>query len=138
MFWQAIAAGANGLVPYAFHGMRKNLKGADYEQAMGDVKAVMASVKRREAVILSDPGPSATTDAAHLLCRTWTTVGGETWLLLSNANRAKVTATVKLGASFREAAPEAGVSAALASPTELSVEMSPLASGFVRLTRLPL
>ena len=133
MFWQAIAAGANGLVPYAFHGMRKNLKGADYDKAMGDVKAVMASVKRREAIILSDPGPSATADATNLLCRTWTTADGETWLLLSNANRAKVTATVKLGSSFREAAPEAGVSAMLTSPAVLSVELPPLASGFVRL-----
>ena len=133
MFWQAIAAGANGLVPYAFHGMRKNLKGADYDKAMGDVKAVMASVKQREAIILSDPGPSATTDAAHLLCRTWKTADGETWLLLSNANRAQVTATVKLGTPLREAAPEAGVSATLASPDVLLVELAPLASGFVRL-----
>ena len=133
MFWQAIAAGANGLVPYAFHAMQKNLKGADYDKAMGDVKAVMASVKRREAIILSDPGPSATADATNLLCRTWTTANGETWLLLSNASRAKVTATVKLGASFREAVPEAGVSATLTSPGVLSVELPPLASGFVRL-----
>ena len=136
MFWQAIAAGANGLVPYAFHGMRKNLKGADYDKAMGDVKAVMASVKRREAIILSDPGPSATTDAAHLLCRTWTTASGETWLLLSNANRAKVTATVKLGASFRAAVPEPGVTATFTAPAVLSVELAPLASGFVRLQLL--
>ena len=136
MFWQAIAAGANGLVPYAFHGMRKNLKGADYDKAMGDVKAVMASVKRREAIILSDPGPSATTDAAHLLCRTWTTASGETWLLLSNANRARATATVKLGASFRAAVPEPGVTATLTAPAVLSVELAPLASGFVRLQLL--
>jgi len=47
--------------------------------------------------------------------------------------RTKVTATVKLGASFREAAPEAGVSATLASPAVLSAELPPLASGFVRL-----
>ena len=133
MFWQAIAAGANGLVPYAFHLMQRLLKGADYDKAMGDVKAVMASVKRREAIILSAPGPSATADATNLLCRTWTTPNGKTWLLLSNANRAQVTAKVRLGASFRAAVPEPGVTATLTSPAVLSVDFPPLASGFVRL-----
>ena len=135
MFWQESAAGAYVLVPYAFHGMRKNLKGAEYDKAMGDVKAVMTSVKRREAIILSDPGPSATADVPNLLCRTWTTADGETWLLLSNANRARLATTVKLGTSFRTAAPEEGVSATLTAPAVLSVELAPLASGFVRLVQ---
>ena len=133
MFWQAIAAGANGLVPYAFHAMQKDLKGAEYDKAMGDVFAVMSAVKRREALILSDPGPSATTEAKNLLCRTWTTCCGAKWILLSNANRTGLTATVKLGESFREAVPEVGVSAKLSAADVLTVELGPLASGFVKL-----
>ncbi|MBR4654425.1 MAG: hypothetical protein IKO72_13785 [Kiritimatiellae bacterium] len=133
MFWQAIAAGANGLVPYAFHAMQKDLKGAEYDKAMGDVFAVMSAVKRREALILSDPGPSVTTEAKNLLCRTWTTCCGAKWILLSNANRTGLTATVKLGESFREAVPEAGVSAKLSAADVLTVELGPLASGFVKL-----
>lgn len=133
MFWQAIAAGANGLVPYAFHAIQKNLNGAAFEQAMNEVVAVMSAVKRRESLILSDPGPSAVTDAKNVFCRTWTAKTGERWLLLSNANRERISATVTLGEKFSNAQAEDGIMAALTAPDVLAVELAPLASGFVKL-----
>jgi len=133
MFWQAIAAGANGLVPYAFHSMCKFMDEAEFDKAMADVVAVMSAVKRRESVILSDPGPSAVTDAKNLFCRTWTSKTGERWLLLSNANRERISSTVTLGEKFANAQSEDGVAAALTAPNTLSVKLDPLASGFVRL-----
>lgn len=133
MFWQAIAAGANGLIPYAFHSMCKFMDGAEFDKAMADVVAVMSAVKRREDVILSDPGPSAVTDSKNLFCRTWTSKTGERWLLLSNANRERISATVTLGEKFANAQSEDGVAAVLTAPNTLSVKLDPLASGFVRL-----
>ena len=133
MFWQAIAAGANGLIPYAFHAIQKNLKGADFEQAMNDVVAVMSAIKRHESVILSDPGSSAITGAKNLFCRTWRTKNGECWLLLSNANRSRISATVNLGEVFAGLHAEDSVKVELSASNVLSVEMEPLSSGFVRL-----
>ena len=133
MFWQAIAAGANGLIPYAFHAIQKNMKGAELNKAMNDVLAVMSAIKRRESVLLSDPGPSATTGAKNLFCRTWTAANGERWLLLSNANRERISATVRLGETFAAARAEDGIVAALSEPNALSVDLGPLGSCFVRL-----
>ena len=134
MYWQAIAAGSNGLVPYAFHSMCKFMDEKEFDKAMGDVVAVMSAIKRRETVILSDPGPSAKTDAKNLFCRTWTAANGERWILLSNANRERISATVKLGDGFVGVVTDDGVVATLTAPDTLSVELGPLASGFARLT----
>lgn len=133
MFWQAIAAGANGLMPYAYHVMQRSLKDAEFDNAMNDVVAVMSAVKRRESVVLSDPGPSAVPDAKNLFCRTWRTKNGECWLLLSNANRFLISAIVKLGEKFAVANGENGIVAKLSAPDSLVVELAPLASGFVKL-----
>ena len=133
MFWQAIAAGANGLMPYAYHVMQRSLKDAEFDNAMNDVVAVMSAVKRRESVVLSDPGPSAAPDAKNLFCRTWRTKNGECWLLLSNANRFLISAIVKLGEKFAVANGENGIVAKLSAPDSLVVELAPLASGFVKL-----
>ena len=133
MFWQAIAAGANGLMPYAYHVMQRSLKDAEFDNAMNDVVAVMSAVKRRESVVLSDPGPSAAPDAKNLFCRTWRTKNGECWLLLSNANRFLISGIVKLGEKFAVANGENGIVAKLSAPDSLVVELAPLASGFVKL-----
>ncbi len=133
MFWQAIAAGANGLIPYAFHAIQKNLKGAEFEKAMNDVVAVMSAVKRRVSLILSDPGPSAVSEAKNLFCRTWRTKNDECWLLISNANRERISATVKFGEEFAAARAEDGIVAALSATDVLSVKLESLVSGFVRL-----
>jgi len=133
MFWQAIAAGANGLVPYAFHSMCKFMDGAEFDKAMADVVDVMSAIKRRESVILSDPGPSAKTDTENVFCRTWIAANGERWMLLSNANRERIPTTVTLGEKFANARSEDGIAAALSAPNLLSAKLEPLASGFVRL-----
>ena len=95
--------------------------------------AVMSAIKRRESVLISDPGPSATTGAKNLFCRTWTAANGERWLLLSNANRERISATVRLGETFAAARAEDGIVAALSEPNALSVNLEPLESGFVKL-----
>ena len=109
------------------------MDGAEFDKAMADVVDVMSAIKRRESVILSDPGPSAVTDSKNLFCRTWTSKTGELWLLLSNANRERVSATVTLGEEFIAVRAEDGVDAALFAPNVLSVKLDALASGFVRL-----
>ena len=113
--------------------MCKFMDGAEFDKAMADVVDVMSAIKRRESVILSDPGPSAVTDSKNLFCRTWTSKTGELWLLLSNANRERVSATVTLGEEFIAVRAEDGVDAALFAPNVLSVKLDALASGFVRL-----
>ena len=135
MFWQAIAAGANGLMPYAYHAMLKNLAPEEFDKAMDDVVSVMRSVKKREKLILSMPGTTATTDAKKLFCRTWQGENGDEWLLVANANRKRISASVKLGKAFGAVICEDDPAAVSASPCGLEVRLNPLSSVFVKLKK---
>lgn len=73
MAWQAIAGGANGLCWYAFHQMRRNLKGESFDRAWRDVCDVAREVKRVEGILLGEPfewpGNKRTSD--KLVVRAW-------------------------------------------------------------------
>jgi hypothetical protein len=136
MFWQAIAAGANGLMPYAYHAMLKNLKEEEFDNAMNDVVAVMRTVKKWEQVILSKPGTAVMTDAKKLFCRTWRGEDGEEWLLVANANRKRISASIKMGKRFQNANCEDATASVSLASCGLKVKLNPLSSVFVKLDNL--
>lgn len=85
MQWQAIAAGANGLMPYSFSAMRKKLKRPDaFAAAWETVKASMTEIARFESVILGDPAPAAVRKTSgDIGVRTWETDGARHLLVTS-------------------------------------------------------
>ena len=136
MFWQAIAAGANGLMPYAYHVMQRSLKDAEFDNAMNDVVAVMRAVKKREQVILLKPGAPVMADNKKVFCRTWEGENGDEWLLVANANRKSVTVSIKIGKTFEKAVCQDDAASVAVSSCGLEVKLNPLTSVFVKLENL--
>ena len=95
MTWQPIAAGANGLIPYAFHAMRERAKGEEFAAIWKIVCDVMAEVKAHFDVLLSEPGPAVSDVPAGLVVRTWRN-GGGAWVLACNVSRKDVKAKLRV------------------------------------------
>jgi hypothetical protein len=100
MTWQSIAGGANGIIYYALHTMRKAsaIPGDDFEKAWKRVKSAAAEVKKYEPVLLSletPPEVSGGTDAVAV--RTWRH-GGYVYLMAVNCTAMQQSATVTVDA----------------------------------------
>ena len=102
MVWQPIAAGANGLVGYAFHAMRRELKGDAYDAAMRDVVDAFGEVKSKASVILSDPGPAVTSSHPGVIVRTWRTCDGFIHALAVNTTRKPVNGDLNFSDGYVE------------------------------------
>ncbi|MBR4654316.1 MAG: hypothetical protein IKO72_13230 [Kiritimatiellae bacterium] len=99
MTWQAIAAGANGLVFYSFFDALKRDKWPKERiaDAWPNVCAVAKEVKAFEPVLLSDGVPPEIEDApAEIAARAWL-AGDRVHLLLANTVRSKVSGVLKVG-----------------------------------------
>ena len=96
MMWQAIAAGANGLLPYGFFEIRRNMKGAERDATWKMVCEESQKVRDRFHVLLSPPGPAIEGLPAGLAARTWN-VEGRTWALVCNLTRKKMKASFRIG-----------------------------------------
>ncbi len=96
MMWQAIAAGANGLLPYGFFEIRRNMKGAERDATWKMVCEESQKVRDRFHVLLSPPGPAIEGLPAGLAARTWN-VEGRTWALVCNLTRKKIKGSFRIG-----------------------------------------
>ena len=96
MSWQPIAAGANGLVYYAFHRICQATKGAERNEYIRRSAVAAAEVKARIPLILSDPGPKVESAPQGAVCRTWASAPGRVTLLAANATRNPVSGMVTL------------------------------------------
>lgn len=99
MTWQAIAAGANGIVYYSFFDLLKRDKWPKerVEGGWDNACKVAREVKARESVLLSLPGPDATCASKSVVCRTWRTDSEGTYLLVCNVTQKPLTAKVDVG-----------------------------------------
>jgi hypothetical protein len=100
MTWQSIAGGANGIVYYSFHTMRKAsaISGDDFEKAWVRVKAAAFEVKKYEPALLSlEPPPAVSGGTDAVAVRTWRH-GGFVYLLAVNCTAKPQTATVTVEA----------------------------------------
>jgi len=126
MLWQAIAAGANGLVPYSFSAMRSRLKKPEeFAAAWQTVKTSMAEIARFESIILSAPAPEAIAKTSREIgVRAWRQ-GRTRYVLVTNLTRGERAYDIEL------AEPCASVSAALgpkpsSQGTRLTGRLAPL------------
>ena len=95
MAWQAVAAGANGLVFYSFHDLLK--RDWPKERVAGgweNVCKVAKEIKAKESIILSVPGPEVTCGTEDVVCRSWLADTGEAHVLVCNRLDKPVKATL--------------------------------------------
>ena len=96
MTWQPIAAGANGLIYYAFHRICMATKGLERDDCLRLAAAAAAEVKAKEHILLSEPGPKVESSPEGLVCRTWRAADGKVTLLAANTTRKAVSGAVAL------------------------------------------
>ena len=96
MTWQPIAAGANGLIYYAFHRICMATKGAERDECLRRAAVAAAEVKAKMPILLSKPGPVVLSAPKGMVCRTWCSAPGVTTLLAANTTRKAVSGTVTL------------------------------------------
>ena len=96
MTWQPIAAGANGLIYYAFHRICMATKGAERDECLRRAAVAAAEVKAKMPILLSKPGPVVLSAPKGMVCRTWRSAPGVTTLLAVNTTREAVSGTVTL------------------------------------------
>ena len=98
MTWQAIAAGANGIVYYYFEdAYRRGATKEEEAQRWTDVCAVAREVKEKESVILAEPGPEPVCDPKSVVCRTWRMKDGSIHLLVCSIVNKSVKVEVSVG-----------------------------------------
>ena len=133
MSWQMIAGGANGLIYYAFHQMRRNA-GADFPRYWADVKAVAREVDQYAVVLLGDPGPETTCalPARMLPVRTWRK-SGDVWLLAVNATAKPATAEVAVAGTYGMCQTVFGGQAERTPDGKLSLRLEPWDAILVRM-----
>ena len=96
MTWQAIAAGANGLMYYSFGAMRRQFKPDEFAHHWTYVKAVVDEVAKHIPILLSDGLPPTVEGAtAAVPVRTWRNKD-EVWLLAVNTLRKAQTVTLSV------------------------------------------
>ena len=98
MTWQAIAAGANGIVYYYFEdAYRRGATKEERARRWADVCAVALEVKEKESVILSEPGPVPVSDPKSVVCRSWRMKDGSVRLLVCSIVQKSAKVEVSVG-----------------------------------------
>ena len=98
MTWQAIAAGANGIVYYYFEdAYRRGATDEEKARRWADVCAVAREVKEKESVILADPGPVPMSDPKSVVCRSWRMKDGSIRLLVCSIVQKSAKVEVSVG-----------------------------------------
>ena len=99
MTWQAVAAGANGLIYYSFNQMRRRMKApGEFDRHWSPVKETIKEVVKHIPVILSDGLPPKVSGASRAVpVRVWR-YRNATWILAVNTMRNRQTVTLSVDA----------------------------------------
>ena len=128
MFWQFIAAGANGLILYSYssiqYGKRKDGTPLDFNSQWAAVCEAGEEIKRFIPVLESEPGLAATGAPDAWGVRTWCK-DGKTWILLVNAQDKADEADVALANDFTTATAALGPAAQKTGARALKVALAP-------------
>ncbi len=126
MTWQAIAAGANGLMYYSFGSMRRQFKPDDFAYHWTYVKAVVDEVAKYIPILLSDGLPPNVEGAtAAVPVRAWRQ-GGKTWILAVNTLRKLERVTLTVDSAPSRAVALFGPEPTLADGGRLTLSFGPL------------
>jgi len=133
MTWQAIAAGANGVVYYSFHGLFKFADKATFDSLWGGVVEVAREVKRFEGVLLSvEPPPEVAGVPPSLCVRAWR-VGDTVHLLAANTTREAVSSEIGLEGAQGVASTDLGGGISVPAAGRIRVELPPIGVAFARI-----
>lgn len=137
MTWQAIAAGANGLMYYSFGAMRRQFKPDEFAHHWTYVKAVVDEVAKHIPILLSDGLPPNVEGAtAAVPVRAWRNKD-EVWLLAVNTLRKAQTVTLSvagLSAKAQKLQVAFGPAPEITPDGKLSFTFKPLEQTLLRLT----
>ena len=133
MSWQMVACGANGLIYYAFHQMRRKC-GADFPRDWAAVKKVASEIAKHTDIFLADPGPAVACDALEtgLCVRSWRR-GGETYILAVNATPKPLASDLTVEGAYAATELLFGESVSLVGGNRLAASLSPWGISFVRI-----
>lgn len=136
MTWQAIAAGANGLVYYSFFDLLKRDKWPKERTAGAweNVCKVAKEVKSFEPILLSGEEPPVVNGTANDICaRAWR-YDGAVYLVVANTTRRQAKGNVDVKADFKKITMLNGSKGCgLKNPHTVSVTLDGLGVAFVRL-----
>ncbi|MBQ7190619.1 MAG: hypothetical protein IJR99_14520 [Kiritimatiellae bacterium] len=132
MLWQPVAAGANGLIPYSFHDIRRNTQGAEREAIWKIVCETMSEVKAHFQVLLSKPGPAVSGTPSSLVVRTYAAEDG-VWLLACNTSRKALQAKLRIPGGASGATCSVGTGVSREADGSLRVDLPPLGVALVSL-----
>ena len=134
MTWQSVAAGANGLIYYCFHTMRRLLPGDGYKAEWKKVLAVSREFVPFFDVFLSvDPHDGLAGAPKGVFTRNWN-FRGEEWALVVNGTNAPKDVALALGRRYVSASAAFGDALRLDGKT-LSGVLPPLGISFMKLKR---
>ena len=127
MTWQAIAAGANGLMYFSFGSMRSRMKKpGEFERHWSYVKDTVAEVAKYVPVILSDGKPSKVAGASKAVpIRVWR-YDGKVWILAVNTLRKPARVTLTVDSAVARAAAVFGPKPTLAADGRLALSLDSL------------
>ncbi len=136
MTWQAVVAGANGLMYFSFAAMRSRLKGpGEFESHWAYVKETAREVAKYVPVILSDGIPPTVTGATQAVpVRAWRN-GDDVWLLVVNTMRTARKVTLSVEGAPSKASVAFGPAPEITPDGKLAFQFKPLEQTLVRLSK---
>ncbi|MBQ3096932.1 MAG: hypothetical protein IJC66_02150, partial [Kiritimatiellae bacterium] len=132
--WQALAAGANGLLYYSFFDLQKMAWKTPFEETFGNVCTVAGEVKRFEDVFLyCDSSEAVATSSENLAARMWR-YRGDIYLAIVNLHAGNVSGSVVSPDGFAHRENLLGIVPASVSGGRVAVKMGPFDVCFIRLS----
>ena len=126
MNWQQIAAGANGLIGYAYHAIYRDTKSEDERERYLDiVHSTGRQVAAHIPILLEDPGCAILSLPKGLVGRTWRHEGRDV-MLVCNVTRETVSGTVRTEGLFSRVVADFGPTPRLVGGSNLAFDMKPL------------
>ena len=131
MYWQGIAAGANGILAYSFSSMRRHMKEDEFAMSWADVCAVAQEIRDLESVLLAEDRPIEKGLAGSIVARAWR-LDGMDWYLIVNRTREAAKGCLPLGAKALSLKTVLGTGVTLAADGDALVcRFAPLGYTFV-------
>ena len=132
--WQALAAGANGLLYYSFFDLQKMAWKTPFEETFGNVCKVASEVKRFEDMFLyCDSSEAVAVDSANLAARVWH-YRGDAYLVIVNLLVNNASGSVILPTRVVRYEHLLGIKPTSVVEGKITVEMKPFDISFMKLS----
>lgn len=135
MNWQHIALGANGLIAYCFHSLKRDCDPAEAPECWSRICRAFEPVKRMIPVLLSvEPTPSVTGAPETMPVRTWMKDGALYVLAVNILDRDQRASLALAEGSWKVTATEVGLArTAAVSNGRLELELPPIGVALLRI-----